>query len=696
MKRLLLLPLIAAQTCLAQQSAKKEVFWSFRPPATVSPPVVKNTEWPLGTVDRFILAEQEKKGLSPSKAAEPRVLVHRLFFALCGLPPAADVMEHWQREIGPDLNQTAIAALVDSLLKSPRFGEHWGQHWLDVARFAESTGGDANGIHPHAWRYRDYVIDSLNADKPFDQMIREQIAGDLLPIGSDREWAQNLVATGFLAVGQKLVGEVEDRKFFADLVDEQIDATTRAFLGLTVSCARCHDHKTDPIPQADYYALAAIFRNTETHYGLIKAQSRQYSTLLDVTGMGLPAGRDALTAQQLADMKAEREAAAQKMDDIMRTIRGGDGVTRAMLRRSRTQRDESEALMQSYDAQGNPLTFVMGMQDRDATLETRILERGELDKPGALVAPGFLHALHPQSSPPALRLREGSGRLQLADWLASPRNPLTARVIANRAWHWLFDQGLVRTVDDFGFTGDKPTHPELLDFLALRLIEHKWSLKSLIRELVLTRTWQQASTFDTDKFDHDPDNLLLWRMRPRRLEAEAVRDAMLAVSGKLDLARPAKPLIATAGEGTVGQAVFEPEIRKIEAPVRSVYLPRVRSVLPEMMELYDAPDASNVMGARETTTVPLQALHALNSAFVRQQAEAFADRLGKLTVFEQLDHAWLSAFGRPPTAKERELANAFSFEIEASLEGPRTQSQREALITLAQSLLCAAEFVVVD
>ena len=696
MKRLLLLTLLAAATSPAQQTAKKEVFWSFRPPAAVSPPVVKNTEWPLGLVDRFILAAQEQKGLSPSKAAEPRVLVRRLFFTLCGLPPTADVMEHWQREIGPELNQTAIAALVDSLLKSPRFGEHWGQHWLDVARFAESTGGDANGIHLHAWRYRDYVIDSLNADKPFDRFIREQIAGDLLPISSDKEWAQNLVATGFLAVGQKLVGEVEDRKFFADLVDEQIDATTRAFLGLTVSCARCHDHKTDPIPQADYYALAAIFRNTETHYGLIKAQSRQYSTLLDVTGMGLPAGRDALTAQQLADMKTEREAAAQKMDDIMRTIRGGDGVTRAMLRRSRTQRDESEALMQSYDAQGNPLTFVMGVQDRDAPLETRILERGELDKPAALVAPGFLHALHPQSSPPVLRLREGSGRLQLADWLASPRNPLTARVIANRAWHWLFGQGLVRTVDDFGFTGDKPTHPELLDYLALRLIEHKWSLKSLIRELVLTRTWQQASAFDADKFDHDPDNLLLWRMSPRRLEAEAVRDAMLAVSGKLDLTRPAKPLIAAAGEGTVGQAVFEPEIRKIEAPVRSVYLPRVRSVLPEMMELYDAPDASNVMGTRETTTVPLQALHALNSAFVRQQAEAFADRLGKLTVFEQWDHAWLSAFGRRPTDRERELATAFAFEQEAGHEGNVTTSRHAALITLAHSLLCAAEFIVID
>ena len=691
MKRLLLF-ICLATVCKAQEAAKSRDFWSFQPPRKVAPPVVKDAAWPLNDVDRFILAELEKNDLKPAQAADARTLVRRLFFTLCGLPPSAEFVEHWNLEIGPDLNQKAIASLVDALLKSPRFGEHWGQHWLDVARFAESTGGDANGIHPHAWRYRDYVIDSLNADKPFDQMIREQIAGDLLPIGSDREWAQNLVATGFLAVGQKLVGEVEDRKFFADLVDEQIDATTRAFLGLTVSCARCHDHKTDPIPQTDYYALAAIFRNTETHYGLIKAQSRQFSTLLDATGLGLPAGREVLPAAELAKLRADRDAADQKMDDVMKTIRGGDGVTRAMLRRSRTQRDETEAALQSYDANGNPLTLVMGVQDRDAPIETRLLERGELDKPGALVKPGFLSVLPSQP----LRLSQGSGRLQLAAWIASPQNPLTSRVIANRVWHWLFGSGLVRTVDDFGASGEKPTHPELLDHLALRMIDHKGSLKAMIRELVLTRTWQQSSAFDTENAERDPDNRLLWRMNPHRLEGESVRDAMLTVSGHLSLQRPEIPLITAAGEGTVGQAVFEPEIRKIEANVRSIYLPRVRTVLPEMLELFNAPDASNVTGARETTTVPLQALHALNSAFVRSQAEGFADRIAQKSLLEQLDFAWLTAFSRPPTSKERELANAFLFETEAGLKLGRDAARREALVIFAQSLLCAAEFVVVD
>lgn len=691
MKQLLFF-ICLATVCKAQEAAKPRDFWSFQPPRKVAPPVVKDAAWLLNDVDRFILAELEKNDLKPAQAADARTLVRRLFFTLCGLPPSAEFVEHWNREIGPDSNQTAIASLVDALLKSPRFGEHWGQHWLDVARFAESTGGDANGIHPHAWRYRDYVIDSLNADKPFDQMIREQIAGDLLPIGSVREWAQNLVATGFLAVGQKLVGEVEDRKFFADLVDEQIDATTRAFLGLTVSCARCHDHKTDPIPQADYYALAAIFRNTETHYGLIKAQSRQYSTLLDATGLGLLAGREVLPAAKLAKLRAERDAADQKMDDVMKTIRGGDGVTRAMLRRSRTQRDETEAALQSYDAQGHPLTFVMGVQDREAPIETRLLERGELDKPGALVKPGFLSVLPSQP----LRLSKGSGRLQLAAWIASPQNPLTSRVIANRVWHWLFGRGLVRTVDDFGASGEKPSHPELLDHLALRMIDHKGSLKAMIRELVLSRTWQQSAAFDAENAERDPDNRLLWRTNPHRLEGESVRDAMLTVSGRLSLQRPEIPLIAAAGEGTVGQAVFEPEIRKIEADARSIYLLRVRTVLPEMLELFNAPDASNVMGARETTTVPLQALHGLNSAFVRRQAEGFADRIAQKSLLEQLDFAWLTAFSRPPTSKERELANAFLFETEAGLKLDRDAARREALVIFAQSLLCTAEFVVVD
>ncbi len=669
-------------------------FWSFHPPEKPTPPTVNSQDWPRNEIDRFVLAKLKENALTPAPPANPRVLVRRLYFVLGGLPPSAADAERWARAIGTNLDPEAIAQLVDYLLSSSRFGERWGQHWLDVARYAESTGGDSNNIFPHAWRYRDYVIDAFNADKPFDQFIREQLAGDLLPIDTDAEWAQNLVATGFLAIGQKLVGEVEDRKFFADLVDEQIDATTRAFLGITVSCARCHDHKSDPIPQTDYYALAAIFRNTTTHYGLIKAQARQHSTLLDVTGLGLPADRNTLTSAEFAQLKAERDAAAEKMEELMRQIRGDDdNVTRANLRRSRTKRDETENALQSFDEAGNPFTFVMGIQDRDQALDTRLLVRGELDQPGQLVEPGFLQVVNHQSS----AISKGSGRLQLAEWIANAENPLTARVIANRIWHWSFGQGLVRSLDDFGATGEAPSHPELLDFLAKELVEGNWSLKTLIREIVLSRTWQQSSSFQPSHFEIDPENRLLWRANQRRLEAEAIRDAMLTVSGNLQVGRPQKPLLADIGEGTVGQSVFEPEIRKIETNLRSVYLPRVRNVLPSGLELFDAPDASNVTGARETTVVPLQALYAMNDDFVRRQAEAFADRLLQMPSRERIDFAHLTAFGRLPTARERQIGSHFAQKFRADERDTRsTELQRKTMAAYCQALMCVAEFGVID
>ncbi|MEM7012637.1 MAG: DUF1549 domain-containing protein, partial [Verrucomicrobiota bacterium] len=365
-------------------------FWAFQAPKKPAAP---------GDIDRFIRAKLKENNLESAPDADARTLIRRLYFVLTGLPPDPAAAEKWAREIGTDLNEGAIEQLVDDLLASPHFGERWGQHWLDVARYADSSGGDSNNVFPHAWRYRDYVIDSFNADKPFDQFIREQLAGDLLPIANDHEWAQNLVATGFLAIGQKLVGEVEDRKFFADLVDEQIDATTRAFMGVTVACARCHDHKTDPIPQADYYALAAIFRNTTTHFGLLPAQARQATPLIDATGLGLPPSGAQLTNAEFVELKEARDNAVQKMEDIMAEIRNGGKVTRATLRRSRSDRDETEHALKSYDEVGNPLTFVMGTQDRDERLDTRILARGELDKPGQLVKPGFVQVAYQGSLP---------------------------------------------------------------------------------------------------------------------------------------------------------------------------------------------------------------------------------------------------------------------------------------------------------
>ncbi len=667
-------------------------FWAYQPILKPSRENVSDDGWAHTSLDQFIESSQKEKGLRPGPDASSDVLIRRLYFVLTGLPPTPDELNGWVDKLQvTGSRQVVIGQLVDHLLDSERFGERWGRHWLDVARYAESTGGDHNNVYQHAWRYRDYVIDSFNQDKPFDQFIREQIAGDLLPISSDEEWAENIIATGFLAIGVKSVGAEDQQQFFADLVDEQIDTTTRAFLGTTVACARCHDHKFDPIPQTDYYALANIFRSTETHYGLLKAQARQATTLIDLTGMGPPAGSKELNADEYAALVKKRDDAAQAVEDAMRKIRSGENVFRGLLRKLRSDRDETEAALQAYSDRGQPRVFAMGTQDRNASMPTRLLVRGELDKPAQFVEPGVLQVLSPPNRYSLVSLikdsdfrrnrteglpnpsyRSQSGRLELAEWIASPKNPLTARVIANRVWHWMFGCGLVRTVDDFGIAGEPPSHPELLDYLAGRLIEEDWSIKALIHEIAMSRTWQLASTYDTNNFAIDPDNRFYWRANPRRLEAEVIRDAMLAVSGNLDLKRPVGTYLREMGEGGVGQNVFEPEIRAIEACTRSVYLPRVRSVLPELLETFDAPDASLVTGSRDTTATPIQSLYLLNSSFVQEQSSALARRLERLPQNEKITTAYAIVFGRQPTERERQLADQFLAGAEsASTAGSR-------------------------
>jgi cytochrome c553 len=680
-------------------------FWAYQPLLKTSPPAKATEEWATTSIDRFVESKLREQGLTPVDDASPEVLVRRLNFTLTGLPPSPEDLQKWTSGLrfASDTNrQAAVAQLVDELLASERYGERWGRHWLDVARFAESTGGDHNNIYQHAWRYRDYVIDAFNHDKPFDQFIREQIAGDLLPIGSEAEWASNVIATGFLAIGVKSVGEEDQQRFFADLVDEQIDTTTRAFLATTVACARCHDHKFDPIPQADYYALAGIFRSTETHYGLLKAQARQATTLIDLTGMGPTAGTPELNAKEYAALVKQRDDAAQAIGDAMKKIRAGENVFRGLLRKYRSDRDETEAALQAYTNSGQPRVFAMGTQDRDAALPTRLLNRGELDKPAQFVERGVLQVLSPPKKQtlaaltkdasfrrhrtpglPSLTHHSQSGRLELAEWIASPENPLAARVIANRVWLWMFGRGLVRTVDDFGHAGETPSHPELLDYLASRLIEEKWSIKALIREIALSRTWQLASTYESQNYGIDPDNRLYWRMNKRRLEAEAVRDAMLAISGQLDLKRPLGTYLREAGEGGVGQNVFEPVIRAIDANTRSVYLPRVRSVLPEMLETFDAPDASLVTGSRDTTLTPLQSLFLMNNRFVQDQAVAISSRVMKQPVSQRLEYAYLLTLGRLPSPSERELVTDYL-------------TDEEKLPLLCQAILCTVEFSSID
>jgi hypothetical protein len=674
---------------------KGREFWAYRPLVRPEPPGSASSSWARTPIDQFTIAKLDEYQLKPVDDAPPRLLVRRMYFVLTGLPPTPEEIEDWTKRIetqpSEQTRQDVLAELVDHLLESPQYGERWGRHWMDVARFAESTGGDQNNVFQHAWRYRDWVIDAFNSDKPYDQFIREQIAGDLLPIADEQEWADNVIATGFLAVGTKLVGEEDQQKFFADLVDEQIDATTRAFLGSSVSCARCHDHKFDPIPQSDYYALAGIFRSTETHYGLLKAQARQATTLLDLTGLGPPSGTPPLDKEELAALIQARDDARQTVEDAMRKIRNGENVFRGTLRRIRSDRDETEAALQAYTTEGEPRVFAMGTQDRDFPLATRLLVRGELDKPAQQVPRGVLQVLTLRGKHALPSTTKGSGRIELANWIAWQQNPLTARVMANRVWHWMFGRGIVRTVDNFGSTGDRPTHPEMLDYLAIRFLENDWSTKKLIREIALSRTWQLSTAFDEDNFAVDPDNQYLWRMHQRRLEGEAVRDAMLAVSGNLDQRRPLGTLLREVGEGNVGQNVFEPVIRAIDSNHRSVYLPRVRGVLPELLELFDAPDASLVAGSREQTSSPLQSLYLMNNPFVQRQAEGLSHRVAERPPSERIDYAYLHALGRKPRAEEKQLAISFMEDV-----GSARLSTQQKLAAYCQALLCTSEFNSID
>ncbi len=661
---------------------KGRSFWAFQPPKRTSPPAVKNAAWPKDDIDRFVLAELEAKGLAPVADADARTLIRRLTFDLTGLPPTPEEVESFVQEYAAK-PAAALEAAVDRLLASPRFGERWGRHWLDVTRYAESSGRANNIAYPHAWRYREYVIDAFNKDKPYDRFIREQLAGDLLTAKDDREKSDLLTATGFFAIGPKSHNERNPLQFRMDLVDEQIDATFQAFQALTVACARCHDHKFDPIPQKDYYALAGIFRSTETCYGTVRMiQSNHPSSLvlLPKNG-GAPVGLDPLTPERRKDIEKQ----IQDTRDQGARLTGQNAFIRRIFLQARRATLESQLAM--YEADGTPKPLAMGVRDRTFVSDSKLYIRGELDQPGETVPRGLPQVLATRQP----NIGEGSGRRELADFIASNDNPLTARVMANRVWLHLIGRGLVATPDNFGASGQRPSHPALLDHLALTFIDNGWSIKKLIRAIVLSRTYRLSSRFDDKNFEADPDNVLVWRMPKRRLEAEALRDSMLAVSGRLDITPPKGSPIERNGEGPAG---FRFRLRgpggdeTAQDNHRTVYLPILRDLVPEALTLFDFPDPSLIIGERPTTTVPAQSLYLMNNPFVIRQAEALAERLlaGPGDDAARLTRAYLLCYSRPPS--EKELHNAQEFLADYGKKKPG----RPAWAALCQALLASAEF----
>ncbi len=685
--------------------------WAFQAPREAAVPGVQQSDWPHTDVDRFVLAALEAKKLAPVNDADRRTLLRRLSFDLTGLPPTPSEVEAFIS----DSSTSAFEAAVDRLLASPRFGEKWARHWLDVARYAESTGKTVNFCYPHAWRYRDYVIAAFNSDKPYDQFIKEQLAGDLMPADDPHVTAERMIATGFLALGAKTLNERSGLRHELEVADEQIDVTTQAFLGITAACARCHDHKFDPIPQTDYYALAGIFRSTETCYGTLRYINAQRPSRL----LTLPEEADVAVAVSKLSASERR-----RIEDQIQSVRDSIKNTTDPIRRFLTSSRIAllQARLAPYDTEGEPKLLAMGVRDKRAGPEFRrrpfrfgggnnafafngtrtigdspVYTRGEPDQPeNSRVPRGALQVL---TSAPLKVTRTSSGRLELAEWIASSENPLTARVMVNRVWLQLFGRGLVPTAGDFGLAGRPPTHPELLDHLAMRFVKNNWSVKRLIKYLVTSHVYQLSSTAVPAAMEVDPENSLLWRMAPRRLDAECLRDAMLAVSEQLETTPPVGSAVAKAGEGPVDRFGFVSLARSIDDPKdthRSIYLPIIRDNLPEALAIFDAADPSLITAGREQTTVPAQGLYLLNNEFVLRASDAAAKQLlDKNGTEERIQAAFVRFYGRPPTVAE--LKSAEDFVVAYRDQAPKrrffeAQQQRELWSAFCQALFASAEF----
>lgn len=614
--------------------AEARKFWSFQSPRMAAPPATRDRAWPQRPIDAFVLAELEKHGLSPSPPAARRALLRRVYFDLIGLPPSPEEVDAFLADPAPD----AYARRVERLLAAPAYGERWRRYWLDLARYCDiaEPWAESKG---QPYLYRDWVVQALNDDLPYDQFVQRQLAADVLPdtVPADR------AALGFLGLSPTYWKELKlDKDVIKTVVaeewEERIDAVCRTFLGLTVACARCHDHKFDPITQQDYYALAGVFAS-------IRQADLSVADWRSLTDFRLPAAAATTgfeTAVMVRHMK--RPLALGVVDASLHVLADGAHHTKLEWR--------------AGVAQDIPLHI-----------------RGNPSRPGSLVPRRFLAVLSPD---PPRSFHQGSGRRELAGALVTDGAPLTARVMVNRVWSHHFGRGLVDTPSDFGSQGARPSHPQLLDDLTARFIAHGWSLKWLHREIVLSATYQQASSHNEHNNALDPDNRWLWRMNRRRLEVEAWRDAMLAVTGTLSLVRGGPP-----------QELSDPNNRR-----RTIYGTVKRRELNDLLRLNDFPDPMAHSPARVPTTTPLQQLFVLNSPFMQQQAAALVRRI-KTEAPESLEarvqQAYRLLYGRPATEGQVKLAIAFLKE-----GSPRDSEQDTRWQQYAQVLLGNNEFLFVD
>ncbi len=636
--RFLILPVIAliglllfAQTANPAPpqppTAEPKTHWSLRSIKKPAAPQVANAEWVRNPIDAFILARLQAARLTAAPEADRATLVRRATFDLTGLPPTPDELEQAQSDKSPDWYER----LVDRLLARPQYGEKWGRHWLDVVRFAETEGFEYDRYRPGAWRYRDYVIAAFNADKPYDRFVLEQLAGDELPHATQ----ETRTAAGFHRLGpvRRNAGNPDVAFSRNEVLTEMTDAVGTVFLGMTIGCARCHDHKFDPIPQADYYRIQAFLASAHE----------------DDIALADPAAH--------ARWKTETARITDEIDRLKQEIKDIEGDAKRKM----------EAKLRDLEqAMPAPLPTISSVHDEPGKRTAiHILKRGDPAKKGDAVAPRMLSALLPADAP-ALPADVPNPRMRLAQWIADPANPLTARVMVNRVWQYHFGKGIVATANDFGINGARPTHPELLDWLAGELIAGGWSVKSLHRVIMTSATYRQSSIAKPQVALADPQNRLLARFPLRRLSAEEVRDAMLAVSGSLNGKFGGESVVPPVDPDLV-KLLYEPKSWTVtkdpaEHDRRSVYLIVKRNLPLPFSQVFDQPDAQTSCACREQSTHPLQALELLNGKTANRLASVFARRLVREAGTDQarqVERAYLLAAGRPPTPRERGLALAF-------------------------------------
>ncbi len=626
-----------------------------------------------------MLSRLESEGLTPAVDADRRTLIRRLSFQLLGLPPTLEEVDAFVRDDDP----RAYQRLVDRLLGSPHFGERWGRHWLDLARYADSNGLDENFLFREAWRYRNWVIDAVNEDMPLDQFQTEQIAGDLLPFDSIEQRDRQRTAAGFLVVGPKVLlgNDPNERKM--DIADEQLDTIGKSLLGMTLGCARCHDHKFDPVPTADYYALAGILTSTqvlETRYML--GQQREMEQLVGL-GLGGEKRDEAYEVHWRNQPKAKKQLARAKsalelldkndQEALAKFVKENEDAFAEGAADESTPREERIALqtrwIEELNAATKPLEIpprAMVPSDVESPADESIRLAGQFDRQGKTVPRGALQVLGDSK----LMIADGqSGRIELAQWLAdvdAGAGRLVARVIANRVWFHLIGRGLVRTVDNFGRTGEAPSHPELLDYLAAELIDSGWSVKSLVRTIVSSRTFMMSSRYNPAAQAVDPENRLLWRAHRRRLDPESLRDAMLSVGQQLDIS-PMESSVWYLGDQATAVGANKNR-RRTDFPCRSVYLPVIRNDLPELFDSFDFADPHATTGMRPETMVATQGFYLMNDESVMAAADAIAARV----------------LERSRNRKPREIADAMCRLVFSGYSTPPLQDQLVAFVEVAK------------